>query len=100
MQVDDKAPCLQAIAVARIQDSAATGGQNDVIQGCHPVNGFHFTTPESGLTLDLEDNGDTHPGTRLYVLVRVMETLAKTARQRARNCCFTCAWHADKKDIG
>ena len=100
MQIDNKAPCLKAIAVARIQDCTATGGQDDVIQGCHPINGFHFTTPESGLTLDLENNGNTHPGTRFYVLIRVMEFLAKATRQRARNGCFARAWHSDKKDIG
>ena len=81
MQVNDRAPVTQILAVKRVKDGAPACCQYYIWQLCQFVNDDAFPFAEAGLTFKFKNERDIHAGARFDFMITVMKGQAELFRQ-------------------
>lgn len=100
MQVHHEAALADALAIARIQDRAAAGGDQFVALREQAVQGLGFVLAKARFAVLFEDRGDAAADLLDDGLVHIHEIQPEALGQAAADAAFTGAHRADHHEIG
>lgn len=100
MQVHHEPTRADALAVARIQHCAATGGNQFVVLFQQRLQGFRLVLPKPGFAMLLEDGRDAAAHLFDDGLVHIDEFQPEALGQATADAAFSGAHRADHHEIG